>query len=141
MHDVLLFSPKINPLYKNLYLFSAYLCLDELHPLFSSVDNGTRNVYQSVSSNLVEDIVNGDVSACATNTSTAVDEDGSFGWLMLGLHSTVEPKNGCGIFWHSMIGPGSEVILSGLQVLFIAIYLKKKQFIGKALKRVKTCTK
>ncbi len=87
----------------------TYLSLDQLHPLVSSFDNGTRNVYQSLSSNLVEDIVNGDVSACATNTSTTVDEDGSFGWLMLGLDSTVEPKNGRGIFRHSVIRPGSEM--------------------------------
>ena len=69
------------------------------------------------SSNLVQDIVNDDVSACATNASTAVDEDGSFGRLMLGLHSTVKPKNGRGIFRHSMIRPSSEVVLSGLQKL------------------------
>ena len=93
----------------------SYLSLDQLHPLVAGLHNGSRDIHHSLSSNLLQNIVNHNVGTSATHTSTAVDQERAFGWVVLGLHSTVEPENGGGIVRHSMIWPGSEVELSCLK--------------------------
>ena len=96
-------------------IYSAYLGLDHFHPLITRFDNGTRNIDETLGCNLIKNIINGNVSACASHTSTAVDQEGPSGWLVLGLDPTVEPKNGRGIVRHTVIRPRCEVKLSGLE--------------------------
>ena len=87
----------------------TYLCLDKLHPLIARFDNSTRNIDETFDRDLFEDIINGNVSACASHTSTAVDQNRTFRWLVLGLDPTMECKNGRGIVRHTVIRPGSEM--------------------------------
>ena len=93
----------------SLRVMYTYLCLYKLHPLVARFDNGTRNINERIDCNLIEDIINGNVSACASHTSTAVDQNRTFRWLVLGLNPTMEPKNGRGILRHTVIRPGSEM--------------------------------
>ncbi len=96
-------------------LYSAYLGLDHFHPLVVRFDNCPRNIDDILGCNLIEDIINGNVSACASHTSTAVDQEGTSGWLVLRLDPTMEPKNGRGIVRHTMVRPRRKVKLSGLE--------------------------
>ncbi len=98
---------------KLLCLYSTYLGLDHFHPL---VANCPGNIDETLGCDLIEDIINGNVSACASHTSTAVDQEGTSGRLVLGLNPTVEPKNGRGIVSrHTVIRPRRKVKLSGLE--------------------------
>ena len=103
--------------------FTGYLSLDQLHPLVAGLHNGSRDIHHSLSSNLLQNIVNHNVGTSATHTSTAVDQERAFGWVVLGLHSTVEPKNRGGIVRHSVIWPGGEVVLSCLEVSSTSLQL------------------
>ncbi len=100
---------------KLLCLYSTYLGLDHFHPLVARFDNCPGNIDETLGCDLIEDIINGNVSACASHTSTAVDQEGTSGRLVLGLNPTVEPKNGRGIVRHTVIRPRRKVKLSGLE--------------------------
>ncbi len=91
------------------YRHCMYLCLYKLHPLVTRFYNGTRNIDDTFDEDLIEGIINGNISARASHTSTAVDQNRTFRWLVLGLDPTMEPKNGRGIVRHTMIRPGSEM--------------------------------
>ena len=99
----------------SLSIHSAYPVLNHFHPLVARFDNGTGNIDDTLGCDLIKDIINGNVSACASHTSTAVDQEGTSGWLVLGLDPTVEPKNGRGIVRHSVVRPCRKVKLGGLE--------------------------
>ena len=101
----------------------SYLSLDKLHPLVAGLHNGSRDINNFLNTNLLQNIVNHNVGTSATHTSTAVDQDRTFGWVVLGLHSMMEPKNGRSIVRNSMIWPGSEVELSCLENLMLSLNL------------------
>ena len=93
-----------------------YQCLDHENSPPAKVCKTLIDIERAILSQSLQQYVQQNEGACSTHSSTAVDQERHSTLLAVGLLDPPdEGDEGSGIFWHSMIWPGGEVVLDHCQ--------------------------